>query len=228
MQLGILNCGQPPESVSAVHGNYAVWFENLFGPHGINQSVWDVENLIFPDDPYDADAWLVTGSPHGAYEAHAFIEPLEEFIRDIHAAQVPMVGICFGHQIIAQAMGGKVEKFEGGWEFGRRSYETASLGEVHLTAFHQDQVVELPPGAEVVATTPGCQYAGLAYGHACITLQPHPEIDPVILADYISRFRADKKDIPAFMIEKAALDLSLPTQELEVGAWLAEILLQGN
>ena len=228
MQLGLLNCGRPTEGVRAVHGDYAVWFDALFSPHGLDLHVWDVERLIFPDDPYEADGWVVTGSPHGAYEPHAFIEPLEEFIRDVYAAQVPMVGICFGHQIIAQAMGGKVEKFEGGWEFGRRAYDTVSLGEVHLNACHQDQVVELPPGAEIVATTPGCQYAGLSYGHACVTLQPHPEIDPVILADYVTRYRTEKKDIPVAMIEQAAQDLSLPTQELEVGAWLAEVLRQGR
>ena len=68
---------------------------------------------MFPEGIHDADGWLITGSRHGAYEDHPWIPPLEEFIRDAYAAQVPLVGICFGHQIIAQAMGGKVEKYQG-------------------------------------------------------------------------------------------------------------------
>ena len=122
MKLGVLNCGPAPELVAPIHGEYLVWFDALLSPHGFDLVMWNVEQMEFPEDVYDADAWLITGSKHGAYEAHEFIPPLEAFIRDIHAAQVPLVGICFGHQIVATALGGRVEKVEAGWEFGRRAY----------------------------------------------------------------------------------------------------------
>jgi GMP synthase-like glutamine amidotransferase len=78
--------------------------------------------MDFPKDIHDCDGWLITGSRFGAYEDHPFIPPLEDFIRAAYAAHVPVVGICFGHQIIAQAMGGKVEKYAGGWSVGPTEY----------------------------------------------------------------------------------------------------------
>ena len=77
----------------------------------------------FPAGPDAADGWLITGSKHGAYEDHDWIPPLEQLIRDIYAAGRPLVGVCFGHQIIAQALGGTVEKFKGGWSVGHTTYE---------------------------------------------------------------------------------------------------------
>lgn len=101
---------------------------------------------ISPPRSHDADGWLITGSRHGAYEDHAFIPPLEGFIRDAYGAAVPMVSICFGHQIIAQALGGKVEKFNGGWSVGAQDYD---FGDEKLTlnAWHQDQATRSVPKA---------------------------------------------------------------------------------
>ena len=79
-----------------------------------------------------------------------FIPPLEDFIRDAYAADVPLVGICFGHQIIAQALGGKVEKFKDGWAVGRTTYDWQGE-DVALNAWHQDQVVTRPATLQVVA-----------------------------------------------------------------------------
>jgi GMP synthase-like glutamine amidotransferase len=96
-------------------------FARLFEPRGFELRLWEVVDGDFPDGPDAADAWLITGSPHGVYEDRPWIAPLEAFIRDIRDAGRPLVGICFGHQIVAQAFGGRVEKFDGGWALGRRS-----------------------------------------------------------------------------------------------------------
>jgi len=223
MRLGVLTCGPAPEIVAAHHGEYLGWFDALLAPHGFELVEWDVENLSFPSSPDDADAWLITGSKHGAYEDHAFIAPLEAFIRDLHAAKAPMVGICFGHQIIATALGGRVEKFEGGWNFGRKRYAVDGLGEVYLNACHQDQVLDLPGGAEVIASNEGCRIAGFRIGAHCVTLQPHPEIDPKIMTHYVAHFRGQDR-VAATMIDDAEAALSLPTSEPMIGAWLASVL----
>ena len=138
--------------------------------------------MEFPEGPHDADAWLITGSKHGAYDPLPFILPLEALIREIYAAKVPMVGICFGHQVIAQALGGTVIKVPAGWEVGRKEYDWG--GEtVAMIAWHQDQVVAPPYGARVLASHPRCENAALAYGDTVLTVQAHPEFGDEAVVD---------------------------------------------
>ena len=99
--------------------------------------------MQFPADARDADGWLISGSRHGAYEDLPFIAPLETFIREVFSAKIPLIGICFGHQIIAQALGGTVEKFAGGWSVGATEYQLDGE-QVMLNAWHHDQVTSLP------------------------------------------------------------------------------------
>ncbi len=143
--------------------------------------------MEFPKGVHDCDGWLITGSRHGAYEDHPFIPPLEQFIRDAYAAHVPVVGICFGHQIIAQAMGGRVERYEGGWSVGPTTYDFG--GEAFtMNAWHRDQVVEKPQGAQVVASNDFCQNAALLYDDRMFTVQAHPEF-PNSFVDGLMRTR---------------------------------------
>ena len=174
MRIGILKCGQSPEILRGDLGDYDSMFERLLAGRGFDFSSYHVEEMEFPEDIHAADGWLLTGSRHGAYEDHPFIPPLEDFIRKAYAEHVPMVGICFGHQIIAQALGGKVEKFNGGWSVGAQDYD---FGDEKLTlnAWHQDQVVTRPDGAEVAATSGFCENAALIYPGRAFTVQAHPE-----------------------------------------------------
>jgi GMP synthase (glutamine-hydrolysing) len=145
---------------------------------------------VLPDSVHHADGWLITGSRFAAYEDHPWIPPLEDFLRRAYAAAVPIVGICFGHQILAQALGGRVEKFAGGWSAGQVAYGLKGGPDpAWLLAWHQDQVVVKPNDAEVVGSTPFCRYAALAYGDRAFTLQPHPEFTPDFLADLVAARR---------------------------------------
>ena len=176
MKIGILQTGHAPDALRPETGDYADLFQRLLGHHDFDFEVYDVVDMQFPDSVHAADGWLLTGSKHGAYEDHDFIPPLETFIRDAYAATVPMVGICFGHQIIAQALGGKVEKFAGGWAVGRQTYDWQGRT-IALNAWHQDQVTERPDGADVVATNAFCENAALVYGDRIFTVQAHPEFE---------------------------------------------------
>ena len=149
MRIGILKTGQSPEVIRGALGDYDQMFERLLGGRGFDFDSYHVEAMQFPPDVHAADGWLITGSRPGAYQDHPFIPPLEDFIRAAYAAGVPVVGICFGHQIIAQALGGRVEKHKGGWAVGAQDYDFAGQT-VTLNAWHQDQVVTAPEGAEVV------------------------------------------------------------------------------
>ncbi|WP_295168948.1 type 1 glutamine amidotransferase [uncultured Paracoccus sp.] len=174
MRIGILQCGQSPAQLKRDLGDYPDMFVRLLAGRGFEFTTWHVEGMEFPQDIHDADGWLLTGSRHGAYEDHAFIPPLEDFIRRVHDAGVPMVGICFGHQIIAQALGGTVVKHPGGWAVGAQDYDFGGQP-VTLNAWHQDQVVALPPGAQVAGRNAFCENAALIYGDRAFTVQAHPE-----------------------------------------------------
>ena len=183
MKIGILETGEAPEALRD-QGSYPRMFMRLLDGHGFDFATFSVLNMQFPSSVHDCDGWLITGSRHGVYENHAFIPPLERLIREAMAEGLPVVGICFGHQIMAQAMGGHVAKFPGGWVAGptRYDFDDATLT---LNAWHQDQVLTPPPGARVLASNPGCAYAALAYGDTGLSVQAHPEYDDTFIAGLI-------------------------------------------
>ena len=220
MLIGILQCGHAPDDVQAQHGDFDTMFAHLLQGQGFTFKTWNVVDKVFPSSPLEADGWLISGSKHGAYEDHAFIKPLSELIKNIYASAQPMVGVCFGHQIIAQALGGKVEKFNGGWAIGRQDYTFGTHGAVTLNAWHQDQVTALPLGAEVIAKSDFCKYAGVVYGKKAYTIQPHPEFSNTIFADYVSA-RRDSTAYPRSMMDRADQLVNVPTQDAVIASDIA-------
>jgi len=188
MKIGILQTGRSPVELVDEFGEYGAIFETMLGGRGFTFQIYDVLADAFPTSAFDADGWLITGSKFGAYEDHDWIPPLEDLVRSIFAADLPMIGVCFGHQVIAQALGGRVEKFKGGWSAGRVEYAMPDGSTLPLHAWHQDQVVEKPESARILAASDFCQYAMLAYGDKVLTLQPHPEFN----ADFIAGLAATR------------------------------------
>lgn len=221
MHIGILQTGLVPEALKPQSGDYPEMFARLLDGHGFTFSSHLVCEGAFPDGIESADGWLITGSKHGAYEDHPWIPPLEAFIRAAHAARRPMVGICFGHQIIAQALGGKVEKFAGGWSVGRRPYAFGAQV-LHVNAWHQDQVTRPPEDARIVAQNESCAYAALAYGAHMLTVQPHPEFGPAFIEGLIET-RA-RGVVPAPLVAAAREGLDKPLDNGALADMLAGVL----
>lgn len=223
MLIGILQTGEAPDALRGESGDYPAMFERLLAGHGFTFRTWRALDNEIPDDPNEADGWLITGSRFGAYEDHPFIKPLEAFIRKVHDAKVPMVGICFGHQIIAQALGGKVEKFQGGWAVGPQPYDFGGR-EVMLNAWHQDQVTEAPEGARRVGTSPFCENAALAYGDTIFTVQAHPEFRDDFVRGLIDT--RGKGVVPDPQLAEARAKLGTPLSDLTVAAEIAAFFTQ--
>lgn len=219
MKIGILRTGHSPEGMIETIGNYDQMFERLLDGNDFDFRTFSVVDGEFPAGPQDADGWLITGSKHGAYEDHPWIPPLEELIRAIHAAGKPLIGVCFGHQIIAQALGGTVVKFDGGWSVGRTEYMMEGKP-VALNAWHQDQVVALPPGARVVGSSDFCANAMLAYGDTIWTVQPHPEFGADFI-DGLIRTRG-KGVVPDAQLDAASKSLPLPVNNTDIAAHMAQ------
>lgn len=219
MKIGILRTGHSPEEMKDTLGNYDQMFMTLLDGHDFEFETFSVVDGEFPEGANDADGWLITGSKHGAYEDHPWIPPLENLIRDIHATGKPMIGVCFGHQIIAQAMGGKVEKFDGGWSVGRTEY-TLNGAPVALNAWHQDQVVELPEQARVIGSSDFCTNAMLAYGDTIWTVQAHPEFGAEFI-DGLIRTRG-KGVVPDNQLEAASATLPHPTNNADIADHMAQ------
>jgi len=186
MKIGILETGLVPEELRDEFKSYPSMFETMLGaldPELAFQT-WTVLLDQFPEDLNAVDAWIVTGSKHGVYENEPWMIRLQELLRDIVAAQIPVFGVCFGHQILAAALGGKVVKSDKGWGIGVHEYTTSKTAPIwlenapakfKLNAFHQDQVIELPEGANVWASSEFCPYAAIQYGETAASIQPHPE-----------------------------------------------------
>ena len=229
LRVGLLQCGHIHPDLVPVHGDYPEVFGDLLGPQGIEVVTYDVTEAL-PHAVDQEDGWLVSGSACSAYDELPWIGPLEEFLLAVLDAAVPLVAVCFGHQVLAQALGVRVAKAEVGWGVGAHDYEVVGTpqpwmapprSELRLIASHQDQVAELPPGAELYLTSPFCPVAGFTVGPRAITVQAHPEFTAEVSAGLVER-RRDTIGSPTVDAALATLDRPLDNQLY--GAWMAAFL----
>ncbi len=235
MKLGILETGKLIPKLEVKHGTYPDMFVRLLDNRGlqIEFSAFAVIDGVFPESVDICDAWLITGSRHGAYDPLPWIPRLEKFILEAVDKKIPLVGICFGHQIIAQALGGKVVKSEKGWGLGVHEYNVTNPApwmngalnqQIAVNAVHQDQVIELPHGAEILASSDFCPYAMLAYGDSVFTVQPHPEIEHPYQQDLINARRGDVFE--ENLADAALVSLGQTIDNHEVADWIVGFLKQ--
>lgn len=185
MRIGLLQCDDVAPELRDVHGNYPEMFQRLFTSVDptLTFRVWRCLDGEIPDDVDAVDAWLTTGSKFGVNDGLAWVDELCGFVRKLWDAGKPLVGVCFGHQVIAKALGGKVIKSPRGWGVGmsfNRVTERAEWMEpwqpsLDLLVSHQDQVEELPPQTRVLAESDFCPFYLMQVGEHFLGVQGHPE-----------------------------------------------------
>lgn len=184
MKVGILRTGHPPAS-AATFGTYPEMFMTLLGRDAFDWREFAADEGDYPETPEACDAYIVTGSAAGVYESDPWISQLMDFLRAAKG-RAKLVGVCFGHQAMAQAFGGQVIKSPKGWGIGAHDYAVRSrepwmddAATIRLPASHQDQVVTLPPGAEVLAASDFTPMGALVWrDQPAISIQLHPEFEP--------------------------------------------------
>lgn len=194
----VFKTGEPPAEIESARGTFFAWIRAAAGSHGVSEGgEWD------EIDARDSDAVravtnvscvIITGSPASVADRLPWTVALEAKVAELAALHVPMLGICFGHQVIAQALGGVVVKNPRGREMGTcpvRVLEADPLFEglpdtlsLHMT--HVDTVERLPPNARLLATSPLDHHAAFAVGDNVRAVQFHPEFDHDIMTRYVA------------------------------------------
>jgi GMP synthase-like glutamine amidotransferase len=214
------------------HGSYPQMFERMIGAADASVT-FDTVSIPAGESLPDIGglkAILITGSPAGVYDGYDWIAPLEEFVRTAHGSKVPMVGVCFGHQLIAQALGGTVRKSEKGFGLGRHVYDVApdngviEGSRIALACSHQDQVITPPDGARTILCSDFTPHAGLLYaGGTALSVQAHPEFT-VGFARACCEMVRSKGDAPESVVTAAEASLAEPLESARLGGAITRFL----
>jgi GMP synthase-like glutamine amidotransferase len=233
MKLALLGCDDVPPRFKHIAGGYRDMFEKILRPHipGLALTWIDLYNGEAPPSPSAFDGFVCTGSRCSVYEDRPWIDDLKQFVRDAHDARAPFAGICFGHQMLAEALGGKVERAGYGWGIGVHDMEiiksekwmVPALARCSLQYMHADQVERLPEGATLLASAAHCPVAMFKVGDTMLGIEGHPEFpaafEEALLLDRRERIGADR-------VDAALRTLQSRTDEGIVGAWIATFLRQ--
>lgn len=230
MTVGLLVCDHVDKQVQSKFEDYPDMFQNLFPE--LDFRIYDAINGEFPQDlSNECDAYMATGSQYSVYQDIKWINNLKEVIRAIHALEIKFVGYCFGHQLLAEALGGRVAKSENGWTVGVHSFAIQSpkpwmdpnQTTLDLLMMCQDQVSHLPPNSELLAGNSQCPIGVFQVGKNAIGMQAHPEFT----SDY-DRYLIEKRRerIGNDSVEKGLSSLNQEVDKKLIHDWVLNFINQ--
>lgn len=190
---------------------------------------YQIQKGEFPSAIDECDVYLLTGSKTGVYDEASWLEPLANWIQSAYQNQARLIGICFGHQMLAQSLGGQAAKSEKGWGVGNYSVEInqvpnwldAPTTNFKLIYSHQDQVLQLPTGAQRLAGNAFCPNAAWYLNNQVLCFQGHPEFTPEYFAKLIERRR---EHIGSERLDKALASLQEENDSSKVLNWLIQFI----
>lgn len=239
LDIGILRADDVRPELVKAFGEYPEMFENLLRTANVSEDFLECEDLIFtsyavnqgvyPTQIDSHDAYIITGSKSGIYDDEDWIKALKQYVQRLNAKNKKLIGICFGHQLIAEALGGHAGKASCGWEIGvkqavmfkGRDPHFSGVSEFCLAYSHQDQVLKEAPGSQVLAATPNCPIAMTSLGSHILTFQGHPEF---VKAYARALFELRESSYPAEVYSECKASLSIDTQHLEVAHWMIDFM----
>jgi GMP synthase-like glutamine amidotransferase len=231
VHVGVLAFDEVDERFREIAGGYSQMLERLLSPHmpELRVTRFDVQALNLPADARTCDGWITTGSRASVYDAAAWIGAAETFVRKVADSDRPFVGICFGHQLLARALGAEVKRAPAGWGVGvlpmrvvhTQDWMTPARSTVRMQFMHADQVTEPPAGATLLGEAPHCPVAMFQSGPRLLGIEAHPEFP----ASYARALIEDRRArIGEQLTEDALARVDGPTDSDVVGGWIARFL----
>lgn len=231
MRIGILNTDTIKPKFSEKYGQYPAMFSKIIlqTDQNIQLSNYEAHNGEYPKNIDECDSYLITGSKVSAYDDIPWVKELKNFIQFLNSKKKNIIGICFGHQIIAAALGGSVVKSSKGWHVGTDSAQlnknAALFGrndeKFNLIYNHQDEVQKLPINGKLLASSSSCPIAMMSIDNHILTFQGHIEFKKDFAKDLLDM----RKDIfGKTLYRQACKSLDTPTDELKVTKWILKFL----
>jgi len=233
MKLGILQCDSVLTQYQARFGNYPDMLIELFKrvDPSFEFRVFDVQHGHYPDQVSNCDGYITTGSKASAYDDAPWITTLSDYIKTLASQKIKLVGICFGHQLIAQTLGGETQKADAGWGVGVMSMPIKHIkawmhplqSTYALLVSHQDQVIKLPDQAELLAGDTFCPNAMYQIGNHILSLQGHPEFSKDYAATLMDH-RAE--NIGSLAYQQGKNSLQQPVDDNVLVQWILAFFAQ--
>lgn len=228
--LGILEADTLRPDLKTDYLSYGHMFTQLFERLGfsLDYKFFHIQQGQFPT-AFECDAYLITGSKAGVYDDLPWIAPLQEWIKSNFERKEKLIGICFGHQILAHSLGGFAAKSNKGWGVGLHTAQVNKLPvwaeqtppELTLIYSHQDQVEQLPPAATRIAGSDFCENAAFFIDQQVLSFQGHPEFS----VDFTHRLLSQRSEqIGADLLQSKLDELTTPKDADIVGKWLAKFI----
>ncbi len=231
MKIGILKCDSTNENFRREHGDYSDMFISLFQSVEPNLE-FETYNVIlgeYPKNLQDNNVYLISGSRYGVNDGDKWIDDLERFVLELQHRKHPLIGICFGHQMIAKALGGKTELATQGWGAGVQNYQILlteawmepQLEQFSILSFHKDQVTRLPENAVLIAQNDFCPYSAYYIGEWLISFQGHPELTK----DYVKSLLYHRENILGREVLKNSIkSLEQQIQPQTIAKWILNFI----